>query len=212
MKISLMVLSAGKAAGKALPINGAQFIIGRDPQCNLRPASAMISKRHCAVMVKSGEVFLRDFESTNGTFVNDEQVKGEVPLKDGDVLRLGPLSFKVVIEGLPAPSKPTPPPKPKGADISDEDAAAALLSVDDATGDVSVSTTETSEAEVPAGTTVHDLPAFVPEDAPKDGQPAATDEKKDGKAAEDKKKNPKAGAAQDAARALIEKMRAGRRK
>src|SRR5471030_2836178 len=98
MKISLMVLSAGKAAGKALPINAAQFIIGRDPQCNLRPASAMISKRHCAVLVKGGQVLLRDFDSTNGTFVNDEQIKGEVPLKDGDVLRLGPLSFKVVIE------------------------------------------------------------------------------------------------------------------
>src|SRR5450631_881662 len=123
MKISLMVLSAGKAAGKALPINAAQFIIGRDPQCNLRPASAMISKRHCAILVKGGQVLLRDFESTNGTFVNDEQIKGEVPLKDGDVLRLGPLSFKVVIEGMPAPSKPTPPPKPKGAELSDEDAA-----------------------------------------------------------------------------------------
>src|SRR5437870_6113256 len=112
MKISLMVLSAGSAAGKALPVNVMQFIIGRDPQCNLRPASAMISKRHCAVLVKAGEVFLRDFESTNGTFVNDEQVKGEVPLKDGDVLKVGPLSFKVVIEGVAAPVKPTPPPKP----------------------------------------------------------------------------------------------------
>ena len=128
MKISLMVLSAGKAAGKALPINAAQFIIGRDPQCNLRPASAMISKRHCAVLVKGGQVLLRDFDSTNGTFVNDEQIKGEVSLKDGDVLRLGPLSFKVVIEGMAAPSKPTPPPKPKGAELSEEDAAAAMLS------------------------------------------------------------------------------------
>src|SRR6266571_4456479 len=126
MKISLMVLSTGSAAGKALPINVAQFIIGRDPGCNLRPASAMISKRHCAVLVKNDKVFLRDFDSTNGTFVNDEPVKGEVPLKDGDVLKVGPLSFKVVIESQAA-AKPTPPPKPKSADATDEDAAAALL-------------------------------------------------------------------------------------
>src|ERR1700722_11488679 len=117
MKISLMVLSAGKAAGKALPVNVAQFIIGRDPQCNLRPASAMISKRHCAVVVKSGQVSVRDFDSTNGTFVNETQIKGEVALKDGDILKVGPLSFKVVIEGQPAPSKPTPPPKPRSESV-----------------------------------------------------------------------------------------------
>ena len=116
MKISLMVLSTGSAAGKALPINVAQFIIGRDPGCNLRPASAMISKRHCAVLVKNGKVSLRDFDSTNGSFVNDAAVKGEVVLKNGDVLKVGPLTFKLVIEGMPAPTKPTPPPKPKSAD------------------------------------------------------------------------------------------------
>jgi pSer/pThr/pTyr-binding forkhead associated (FHA) protein len=211
MKISLMVLSAGKAAGKALPINAAQFIIGRDPQCNLRPASAMISKRHCAVLVKSGQVVLRDFESTNGTFVNDEQIKGEVPLKDGDILRLGPLSFKVVIEGMPAPSKPTPPPKPRGAEQSDEDAAAALLSMDEATGDVSVSSSETSEDhQIPGGTTVMDLPAFVPEDAPKEPEAEKKEEKPDDK--KGKATNNKTGAAQDAAKAILEKMRQGRRK
>src|SRR5438067_1566096 len=132
MKISLVVLSAGSAAGKALPITAAQFIIGRDPGCNLRPASAMISKRHCAVIIKNNEVFVRDFDSTNGTFVNDTQVKGEVPVKHDDVLKVGPLSFKVVIEQ--SATKPTPPPKAKTADIMDDDAAAALL-FDDETGD-----------------------------------------------------------------------------
>src|ERR1700692_4244742 len=104
MKISLMVLSAGSAAGKALPITTAQFLIGRDPECHLRPASAMISKRHCALFVKKGRVFLRDFDSTNGTLVNDEPVKGEIPLKDGDILKVGPLSFQVVIENKPTPA------------------------------------------------------------------------------------------------------------
>ena len=122
MKISLTVLSAGNSAGKSLPINVPQFVIGRDPECNLRPASAMISKRHCAIVVKGGEVFVQDFGSTNGTFINDEQIKGEVAVKDGDSLKLGPLSFQLVIEGMPAPSKPTPLPKPKAEEVlSDEE-------------------------------------------------------------------------------------------
>ena len=131
------------------------------------------------------------------------------PLKDGDLLRVGPLNFKVVIEGSPAPTKLTPPPKPKVAESTDEDAAAAFLSVDEVSGGASVSTTETAESHVPDGSTVMDLPAF----APTESEPAA--EKKEEKPEEKKpaaKAPAKNGAAQDAAKAILEKMRAGRRK
>jgi pSer/pThr/pTyr-binding forkhead associated (FHA) protein len=204
MKINLVVLSAGTAAGKALSIKVPQFIIGRDPGCNLRPASAMISKRHCAVLVKNGQVFLRDFGSTNGTFVNDEPVKGEIRLKDGDVLKVGPLSFKVVIEGQPSPTKPTPPPKPKSADVMDDDAAAALLSVDDETGAVSVTH---AEDEVPSGSTVMEIPTFgEPGEEAKENAVQPDDKKPSTKA------KPATGAAQDAAKAILEKIRQGKRK
>src|SRR5437879_3655123 len=105
MKLSLVVMTAGKSKGQAIPINLPQFIIGRDPQCNLRPASAVISKRHCALLVKDGKVCVRDFDSTNGTFVNDVPVKGEASQND-DVLKLGPLEFKVVIDVIAAVAKP----------------------------------------------------------------------------------------------------------
>ena len=61
-------------------------------------ASAVISKRHCAVLVKEAQVFVRDFGSTNGTFVNDVPVKGEASLKNEDILKIGPLEFKVSLE------------------------------------------------------------------------------------------------------------------
>ena len=168
----------------------------------------MISKRHCAVLVKNNKVFLRDFDSTNGTFVNEEPVKGEVPLKDGDVLKVGPLSFKVVIEGQAAVSKPPPPPKPKDAAAADEDAAAALLSIDDETGGVSVGASDTAGGDpIPGGSTVMDMPAFVPpEETPKEAAAKPDDKKPTSK--------PKhaTGAAQDAAKAILDKLRAGKRK
>lgn len=98
MNLSLVVMTPGKSEGKAIPIALAQFVIGRDPQCHLRPASSLISKRHCALVVREGKVFVRDFESTNGTFVNDQPVKGEVPLRHNDTLKVGPLLFGVRIE------------------------------------------------------------------------------------------------------------------
>jgi predicted component of type VI protein secretion system len=155
MKLSLVVATAGKALGQVIPISLAQFVIGRDPQCNLRPASALISKRHCAILIRDGQVFVRDFDSTNGTFVNDKPLKGELPLHHDDVLKVGPLSFKVQIEDPASISKPTPPPKSAGA-ADDEAAAALLLGLQDdaATADGGAA----GDVNVPAGSTVFDLP------------------------------------------------------
>jgi predicted component of type VI protein secretion system len=160
MKISMVVMTAGKSKGQAIPINVPQFVIGRDPQCNLRPASAVISKRHCAVLIEDGKVFVKDFESTNGTFINEVPVKGQAPLKNEDILKLGPLEFKMIIEDKPVATKPTPPPAkptPKASEHTDDDSVAAmLLSLQEDGGDGS---TAPLESEVPAGSTIMDLNA-----------------------------------------------------
>ena len=184
MKLSLVVMAAGKQAGKELPIPLTQFVIGRDPQCHLRPASAMISKRHCALIQRDGKAFVRDFDSTNGTFVNDQPVKGEAELKNDDKLKVGPLLFAVRIgagapvnratpkpptkdltpKAAPAAAKApaakapaeskTPPPPSAGGGASDDDVAAMLLSLQD-DGDAGAS--PAAAAEVPDGSTVMDL-------------------------------------------------------
>ena len=103
-------LSSTRMEGKAIPITLSQFLIGRDPQCHLRPTSPLISKRHCAVVVKGGKVFVRDFQSTNGTLVNDRPVDNECEVHDKDRLKVGPLEFQLQVEGIPAFEKPTPLP------------------------------------------------------------------------------------------------------
>jgi pSer/pThr/pTyr-binding forkhead associated (FHA) protein len=113
MKLQLVVLTPGKWENKVIPITLSQFLIGRDPQCHLRPASVLISKRHCALLVREGNVFLRDFDSTNGTFVNDQQIKGEVELHAEDRLKVGPLLFALKVEVPTAVDKPTPVPPTK---------------------------------------------------------------------------------------------------
>ncbi|MGH7223690.1 MAG: FHA domain-containing protein, partial [Gemmataceae bacterium] len=89
MKLSLVVLTPGSNQGKVLEIKLSQFVIGRDPQCQLRPASPMISKRHCALIQRDGKAFIRDFDSTNGSFANNVPVNGEVELHEGDQLKIG---------------------------------------------------------------------------------------------------------------------------
>jgi predicted component of type VI protein secretion system len=110
MKLSLVVLAAGPQQGKVLEIKQPQFVVGRDPDCQLRPASPLISKRHCALLQREGKVFVQDFGSTNGTSVNDQPVKGEIELNNDDRLKIGPLLFGVRIEADPASAKAAPPP------------------------------------------------------------------------------------------------------
>ncbi|HYT91995.1 MAG TPA: FHA domain-containing protein [Gemmataceae bacterium] len=158
MKLSLMVMSEGKAKGQTIPVTLPQFIIGRDPQCQLRPASAMISKRHCAVLIKGGKAFVRDFGSTNGTFVNEDPVKGERQLHNEDTLKVGPLLFRVVLETSTPVNKPTPPPPAPKADASDDDSVAAmLLALQDDGDSPSSEATATDKDGVPSGTTVHEM-------------------------------------------------------
>jgi len=113
MKLGLLVLTVGKQEGKVLEIKLPQFLIGRDPQCNLRPASPMISKRHCAIIQRDGKAFIRDFGSTNGTYLNDERVEGESELKNEDQLKVGPILFSVRLEeDAQAANTPIPVTKP----------------------------------------------------------------------------------------------------
>ena len=102
MKISLVVLTAGKMMGKEIPITAAEFRIGKDPSCQLKPAAG-VSDKHCAFLVKQGKLFLIDLGSAEGTFVNDNKISAEVELKPKDKVKVGPLLFEVKIEA-PAPA------------------------------------------------------------------------------------------------------------
>lgn len=110
MKVTLVVAS-GAHEGRVIPLTGPQFLIGRDEKCQLRPASQAISKMHCAVLIRDGKVYIKDFGSTNGTLVNDQLIQGaEVLVQDGATLRVGPLEFRVRI--TPAATKPDGTPFP----------------------------------------------------------------------------------------------------
>ncbi len=108
MKIRLRVQS-GSHAGKEIEVDQEKFLIGRSDSCQLRPKSESVSRKHCIIAVQDGRVLVQDLKSRNGTFVNEKRLppdKAKV-LKDGDMLRVGKLSFGVVIEhGLQAAKKP----------------------------------------------------------------------------------------------------------
>jgi pSer/pThr/pTyr-binding forkhead associated (FHA) protein len=111
MKVQLIVTSPGANQGRAIPIIGTQFLIGRDQDCQLRPASPAISKKHCGIFIKDGQVTIKDLGSTNGTQVNGVTIESEVVVENGAALKAGPLEFKVEITEVKRKTDSTPLPE-----------------------------------------------------------------------------------------------------
>jgi len=55
-----------------------------------------VSRRHARIVVRDGRATLEDLGSKNGTFHRGKRLRAEVPLEDGDAIRIGtvPLTFR----------------------------------------------------------------------------------------------------------------------
>lgn len=113
MHVRLKILQ-GSNAGKEVKLPTPKCLIGRGDECHLRPQSDAVSRRHCEIVTNDHEVAVRDLSSRNGTYVNGEQITQETVLLTGDVLRVGPLEFEMLIEHTAAKLK-----RPKVADIKE---------------------------------------------------------------------------------------------
>lgn len=78
--------------GLAYRVGAAGLAIGReaDPQRRtiVLTGSNGVSRLHCEVVLRDGELKLRDL-SSYGTFVNERKVAGETTLSRADVIRIG---------------------------------------------------------------------------------------------------------------------------
>ena len=78
--------------GLAYRVGADGLAIGReaDPQRRtvVLVGSSAVSRLHCEVILRDGELKLRDL-SSYGTFVNEKRVAGETTLKRADVIRIG---------------------------------------------------------------------------------------------------------------------------
>jgi pSer/pThr/pTyr-binding forkhead associated (FHA) protein len=90
-----LIVASGKSAGRAISIKRSTLLIGRAEDCDVRPLSEDVSRRHCAIHVGPADVWAEDLGSRNGTFVNGVKIKEKTKLGDGDVVRVGSLELKV---------------------------------------------------------------------------------------------------------------------
>ncbi|MFF8743693.1 FHA domain-containing protein [Streptomyces californicus] len=98
-----------------LPVPGPHpLLIGRDPANGLRLNHETVSRLHAELHALNGRWLLRDLGSTNGTCVNGQRLVGAIPVRDGDQVSFGHMSFRLTAPAhrpleLPPPPAPRPP-------------------------------------------------------------------------------------------------------
>src|SRR5262245_4749555 len=95
----LMVLRAGASgvpAGKTFPL-GPSNIIGRSMEnCEIALNDTFLSSQHARLELQGDAWVLEDLRSTNGTFVNEIEVRDATIVEEGDVIRVGRVEMRLM--------------------------------------------------------------------------------------------------------------------
>ena len=84
--------AAGLKAGSAYSLaDGA--VLGRGEQADIRLEDTFASSQHARLAPHGEVIVLEDLGSTNGTYLNEEPLRGPQPLHPGDRIRIGDSQF-----------------------------------------------------------------------------------------------------------------------
>ncbi len=76
-------------------IKSVPLVIGRADDCDLKLIDGLISRRHSEIHISSDLLWIRDLESTNGTYVNQQKVENAQLLEPNDIISIGKHKFRV---------------------------------------------------------------------------------------------------------------------
>lgn len=71
-------------------------LVGRRPDCTIVLDDSFVSAEHAELERTRDGWLLHDLGSTNGTFVNEEEVTGTRGIDDGDIVQFGRVTMRLV--------------------------------------------------------------------------------------------------------------------
>lgn len=100
-KCCLMVFD-GETKGTMYKLPKGNTLIGRDPECDIVISFPNVSRKHLKIIVDEKlNVSAEDLGSLNGVEINGGRLKGEIPLENGDIIKVGNVTLKYLLEGEP---------------------------------------------------------------------------------------------------------------
>jgi serine phosphatase RsbU (regulator of sigma subunit)/pSer/pThr/pTyr-binding forkhead associated (FHA) protein len=85
-----LIAKKGPTPGRRFMLSGDCAVIGRQPDAAIYLESLAVSRQHARIVCDKGVYYVEDLGSSNGTWLNGEQVKGRAPLTESDELQIGP--------------------------------------------------------------------------------------------------------------------------
>ena len=85
---ALVIRSGGGRVGQSFPLRGERLMIGRSPDAEIFLDDVTVSRDHAQLVRRSGDWYLDDSGSLNGTYVNRRRIDSH-RLEDGDELQVG---------------------------------------------------------------------------------------------------------------------------
>jgi predicted component of type VI protein secretion system len=82
-----------------------RIVVGRDPACEISHDDSLLSRRHAEFVTSGNTVSVRDLGSRNGVFVNGARAS-EQTLQPGDIVQIGPLRARFVVDAAPRSMSP----------------------------------------------------------------------------------------------------------
>jgi len=82
-----------------------RIVVGRDPSCEISHDDSLLSRRHAEFVTSGNTVSVKDLGSRNGVFVNGARAS-EQTLQPGDVVQIGPLRARFVVDSAPRSMSP----------------------------------------------------------------------------------------------------------
>lgn len=80
-------------AGEVIPL-GAAIALGRGEGNDIVINDSCVSHEHACITYYKNNYWLADLRSTNHTYLNDRTVVDEVQLQNGDLIKIGRITFK----------------------------------------------------------------------------------------------------------------------
>jgi FHA domain/zinc-ribbon domain len=85
---ALVIRAGGGRVGESFPLSAERMTIGRRPDSDIFLDDVTVSRDHALLVRRSGDYFLDDLGSLNGTYVNRHRIESH-RLEDGDELQVG---------------------------------------------------------------------------------------------------------------------------
>ncbi|HWH00420.1 MAG TPA: FHA domain-containing protein [Pilimelia sp.] len=90
-----LVVTAGQLAGTRITLGETPITIGRAEDSTLVITDDYASARHARLVPRSGQWFIEDLGSTNGTYLDRAKVTGPTPVPLGVPIRIGRTSLEL---------------------------------------------------------------------------------------------------------------------